>query len=526
MAELRTRQPTGQVAYPIILVTGEHKKGKSFETYSLAKSDLVGRFFAFELGERTADEYATLAPGRYEIVEHNGTYLDIFEQVKAACAVPQEDGKPNVISLDSGTMFWELHKAYADSLARKSKRGQALLAEDPDAEVDTAMPNWTTTKDRWWAVINYLRAWNGIVIITARVDVVTKVVNGRPVQGETTRSIQIEKGTPFQMTAVVEASFPNVARLTDIQSLNVKIPDGGLELPEDNALEHVIFRIIGAGGAFKSGVIVNPMLGIPALEAKIAVLDKVKAKIVQADGTFDLDEARAIAGKAWLAAGLSDEAEITADQFEAALAELDEPAESKPPIEAEDESQVPPEGEAAPEQADTSPIEAEPEVESAVESAPDPGTRDPEETAPEQEIQADTSVDTSATSVPAAEPEVESAASESTIVETVARADAVAVLMTVAEGLEIPEEARGAVVMMAWEAAGVPVDAATVTQEDLDAVIDTLTSMPDDESESADDVPAPSDATQPAEAPETAKQPAKRGKPQPAAPPTQEALLG
>jgi hypothetical protein len=82
---LKTRKPTGEVAYPLVLVEGVEKTGKTVTSLSLSKSDKIGRSFVFELGELRADEYAAI--GDFEIVEHNGTFSGFFEQLKAATEV-------------------------------------------------------------------------------------------------------------------------------------------------------------------------------------------------------------------------------------------------------------------------------------------------------------------------------------------------------------------------------------------------------------------------------------------------------
>jgi len=335
---LRTRPATGQVAYPMVLIVGETKSGKSWQAYRLSGSELIGRTFAFELGERTADEYAPL--GDFEVVEHNGTRADLLDQVRAATAEPQVDGKPNCIVLDSGTALWDLHKHRADAKARSTRRAREALAADPDAEIETGMTAWTAVKDEYWELMNLLRAWDGITIITARIDIVVRVENGRPVPGQTVRSIQIEKGTPYQMTAIVEVDHPNPPRLTEVQSLNVSIPDGGLDLPADDALEHLVFRILGAGGRFENGLVVNPALGVPYLEAMSIVMERATTLVGEKD-------AAEVAAAAWDSQGLRGMPEITTEQLAAALKSM----EAKPAEEA------PEAGPAAPEAAPAAPDE-------------------------------------------------------------------------------------------------------------------------------------------------------------------------
>ena len=307
---LRTRQPTGQVAYPLVLVEGAEKSGKTALTLSLSASEHVGRMFVFELGERAADEYASL--GEFEIVEHNGTYHDLLAQVRAATREPAVEDRPNAIVLDSASMLWALLKDHASTAARRSQRARKILENDPDADIEVTQTYWNAAKDKWWAVINLLRTWPGIVILTARGREVSKVVNGQPVAGQTEWSIEIEKGTPFAMSAIVRTRYPNPPLLTAVQSLQTSIPEGGLLLPDDATLEHLIFRVLGAGGKFENGRLVNPALGHPVAEAKQVLWAEVPEEV-----KADTARAKALCERAWSTAGLDGRDEVTEDELEA-----------------------------------------------------------------------------------------------------------------------------------------------------------------------------------------------------------------
>lgn len=310
---LRPRKPTGAVAYPLLLIEGAEKSGKTYTALSLAASQRVGRTFVFELGERAADEYAPL--GDYEIVQHNGTYADLLDQLHAACAEPQVDELPNVIVLDSASMLWSLLKDQASAAARRSKRAVKILAEDPDADIETTMTYWTTAKQRWWAVVNLLRGWPGIALLTCRAGEVTKVSGGQPVAGQTEWSRDVEKGTPFAMTGIVRAQHPKPPVLTTVQSLSLSIPAKGLQLPAEASLESLIFDTLGAGDGFVQSPVVNPSAGIPVVEAK---------GILWAEGCEHLarEDAKEAASAAWAAAGLDGRAEVTEEELAAAKALL------------------------------------------------------------------------------------------------------------------------------------------------------------------------------------------------------------
>lgn len=298
---LRTRKPTGAVAFPLLLVEGPEKSGKTYTALSLAASERVGRTFVFELGERAADEYAPL--GDYEIVDLNGTYADLLDQVRAATREPQEDGRPNVVIIDSASMLWSLLKDQASAAARRSKRAKQILADDPDADIEVTMTYWTKAKDKWWAILNLLRSWPGITVLTARAGEVTKVHNGQPVAGQTEWSRDLEKGTPFAMTGIVRCAHPKPPVLVTAQSLSLSIPAKGLVLPAEGTLESLIFDTLGAGG-FEQSPVVNPAEGIPSGEAK---------PMLWADACewWEREAARDVAAKVWADAGLEGRSEVT-----------------------------------------------------------------------------------------------------------------------------------------------------------------------------------------------------------------------
>ena len=269
---LRTRRPTGQVAYPTIVVEGAEKVGKTYAALSLSTSEHVGRTFVFDLGEGSADEYAALGP--YEVVDHEGTFTDLLAQVKLATDEPQVDGKPNVIVIDSATVVWESIKDWADARARKGKKARQILADDPDADVPIPMNIWTDAADRWGQLMHTLRYWDGIAILICRGKEVAKVgKDGQPVTGQTDYKIEAHKSTVFNASAHVRIDGPHRARLMAVRSLTVEVPSNGLVLPESAPLEHVVFEVLGAGGGFATSTAVAPSRGRSVVDAKKGLVE-------------------------------------------------------------------------------------------------------------------------------------------------------------------------------------------------------------------------------------------------------------
>lgn len=292
MAQLKTRKPTGQVAWPLVLIEGAEKVGKSYTAFSFSTDERVGRTFVFELGEAKADEYARLGP--YEVVEHNGTFSDIYDQLEAACAEPRTEGRPNVVVFDQITSLWELIKDWTETRARNSRAGRAALAEDPDAEIDIPMNLWNDAKQRWYKVINLLRRSDVIGVLVARGAEVTKVQNGRPVTGQTEYRIEAEKSTVFAVTAEVRIGADHSATLVAVNSLDAEVPARGLRLDDQAPLGQLVFDILGCGVETGPQRITHGSVGLSIAEAKQRVLD-----LVTRMGNEDGDAAKATAGRLW-----------------------------------------------------------------------------------------------------------------------------------------------------------------------------------------------------------------------------------
>lgn len=321
MSGLRTRPPTGEVAWPLLLVEGGEKAGKSYASLSLSADPRVGRTFVLDLGEGTADEYKALGP--YEVIVHNGTYADMLGQLRAACAEPQVDGKPNVIVIDSATAVWELIKDWTEHRARNSTAGKKKLQDDPDAEVDVAMNLWNDARDRWNRIVNLLRKWDGIGVLICRARETAKVgANGKPVTGQSDYTVEAHKSTPFAVKAQVRMTKPHTATLVAIHKLGAHVPLKGVKLPDENPLGHVVWEILGAGTG--PAHIVDGEIGLTVGVAKqqlLAVLD-----------TRGVPNPRDVALGIWGEHGPGDVDEVSADVMKRLLAAAEQVASRRPQL--------------------------------------------------------------------------------------------------------------------------------------------------------------------------------------------------
>jgi hypothetical protein len=216
-----THEPTGIAAWPRILLAGPEKTGKTYEAIKASLSELVGQTFFLELGEDSADEYASV--GRYRVVDHDGTYLDILDAVRWCVAQPRDaSGRPNLIIFDSATLLWELLCDEQTGAARRkaddrAANGGRVIASDQDLTITS--DQWNRAKSRWKDVINTLRYNDGPVVYCSRLEEVVVFDGDRPTKARMWK-VKAERNFPFEVTAVVQLRALGSAFLTSVRSLN------------------------------------------------------------------------------------------------------------------------------------------------------------------------------------------------------------------------------------------------------------------------------------------------------------------
>lgn len=229
--EIRTRKPTGKPPWPMVLLAGGEKSGKSWAAAEFSGSDLIGRTFYIEIGEHYADEYGAIPGARYEIVQHDGTYRGIGNAVWAATKQECIDGKPNCIVVDSMTLLWDMLSDQAQRTAYARWRKRNPKAAEPDDEIQVTMDLWNTAKDKFANIVNLLRGHNGPVILTARLEQVTVMAGGKPTTDKTWK-VRAEKNLPYEVDAVVQMPAPRRFQVTGVRSTRFQLePGAAKEMP-------------------------------------------------------------------------------------------------------------------------------------------------------------------------------------------------------------------------------------------------------------------------------------------------------
>lgn len=252
MSKLVTRKPTGKAPWPMVLVEGSEKSGKSWAWAAFTASPRVGRVVVCIVGETDGDAYAAIPGANYEIIKHNGTYRSILAQLQAAASELDEvDGKPPVLVLDNISSLWSqiTDDAQATANAREARRNNGRM---PDNDVQITMDLWNQAANRWRAVMESMMGFKGIVIVIGRgKEVASLDGSGKPTKFKDYK-VEGHKTLTFDVDVIVRAlglSGKNTwdAQLVGARSVKVGIsPTMNRTLP-NWSLENVIFDVLMSG---------------------------------------------------------------------------------------------------------------------------------------------------------------------------------------------------------------------------------------------------------------------------------------
>ena len=219
----QTRKPTGKPSWPIMLIAGAEKAGKSYSAALASTSDLIGNTYWISYGEDLPDELGAIPGARFEIVLHDGTYRGVLNALTEATRQPMVDGKPNLIVLDSGGRIWGLlsDMANEEAIIRERKKAARFKRPAPDdEEVRISMDLWNVAADRWKHIMDVLRDHQGPSIITARLDVVTVMdADGKPTKEKDVK-VQAHKSLPFDAGVVIHMRSRGETWLTGLRSVS------------------------------------------------------------------------------------------------------------------------------------------------------------------------------------------------------------------------------------------------------------------------------------------------------------------
>lgn len=224
---LKTRKPTALPVWPLALAAAIQGGGKSYSAMEAANSPLIGHTFAMEIGEASLDPYGAMVNlEHFDLLEHDGTYASIAEQLWAAVEQPRVDpDKPNLIIVDGASGLWDLlvneNQIIANARARKYNRPIG-----PDG-ADISPDLWNAAKRKWLAVMGLLQSHDGPVIITGRLNEVAVFDGKAPAKdGSKEWKVEAHKSLAFDVDVVLEARKVRRWEATKTRSLTFQIEEG------------------------------------------------------------------------------------------------------------------------------------------------------------------------------------------------------------------------------------------------------------------------------------------------------------
>lgn len=258
--QLKARKPTARVPYPFVLLEGEEGSGKSWAAAQLSASERVGRTFWLDLDEGTADEYGAIPGARFEVLEHDGTYAQVLEQVLAvrevARAAHAAGEPPVVLVIDTMLNVWDGLKDWVSQRAKDKPSNQRKLAQDPAAELDVSRNLWNDAGNRYRRLTNVLKTFPGIVVGITRGKWVsdTDPATGQPFKdGRKTYRIEGEKNLGYDATVILRMLRGQPPQITKARSVHAGVRPTdppvvleGKREPKGELLEWLIFDVLKA----------------------------------------------------------------------------------------------------------------------------------------------------------------------------------------------------------------------------------------------------------------------------------------
>ncbi|KDN85723.1 AAA family ATPase [Kitasatospora cheerisanensis] len=252
--KIKSRRPTGIVPWPFILVEGEEGAGKSYQAIEFSGSKHIGQAYVMDLMEGSADEYAGIPGARFEVIEHDGSYQSIAEQVEAvwweARRAATAGEKPVLFIIDSGSALWRMLSNWTYERAKRSDRNRNRLAENPDANIDIGRHLWNDSIERWNRIIYMLQTMPGIAIMLCRGKEISATDgNGQPliVNKKAVKDwrVSAQKDTGFDSNVWIRVRRDRHPEIIKARTLRFRVESGKpMPLP-DFSYEKLIFGMLG-----------------------------------------------------------------------------------------------------------------------------------------------------------------------------------------------------------------------------------------------------------------------------------------
>lgn len=211
---IQTRKPTGKPSWPVLLIAGGEKTGKSWACAVASASPRIGRTLWVGVGETDPDQYGAIPGADFEIVEHDGTLNGILGVLTEIASLPQGD-EPVLLVVDSMTRLWEMvtDQAQATANSRSKNGGEGIITMDL----------WNRAKGFWGHMVKAINAHQGPVLLTSRLEPVTVMdEKGRPTPIKADK-IKTEKNLPYDVDGVIEMPERGKAFVSGVRSVSLQL---------------------------------------------------------------------------------------------------------------------------------------------------------------------------------------------------------------------------------------------------------------------------------------------------------------
>jgi hypothetical protein len=232
----KNHPPSKRPAWPRLLLSGEEGAYKSSTAARLSADDRIGGMFWLEVGagENTAEEYGAIEGVKYRIIDHDGTWSDIYGQLCAHWALAkaaETEGKPPIaLSVDAAHGVYGMLSDWGDLLTRRRLEAKIKYdnrdRRDPseawalDADLQRTPDIWNSINRRWGQFMAKILTWPGPVVLIAAEKLVTPFVNGQP-DAKAPKEWTMDgspKNLPRQCTAWVRLTRGNPAMVVKLRS--------------------------------------------------------------------------------------------------------------------------------------------------------------------------------------------------------------------------------------------------------------------------------------------------------------------
>jgi hypothetical protein len=225
----------------------------SWACAQFSTSNRTGQMYWIDLGEGAADEYGAIPDAKYLVVEHDGTWGQIYGAVLAVRDEAQKaadaGAPPVVLVVDSMTAEWDMLKDWASDKARQRHNAKARkfngkqLGDDEEPKI--AMDLWNEANSRHRKLMTALMTFPGIVLITARgKDVAALDDKGNPIPNAREYRVEGQKTIGYDASCWIRLDRSKPGIVVGVRSVHTGLRPGyddPIELAKDWTVEGIVF---------------------------------------------------------------------------------------------------------------------------------------------------------------------------------------------------------------------------------------------------------------------------------------------